>query len=104
MTIIMGYTMGIVPIVLGDILVTREGASDTEFNRLAFGRMNEEAVARVSLLRQKVNLINNNIILAWAGNMLQARSAFRNIADTIEHRPAAAARRTLGPWNSGYGA
>jgi hypothetical protein len=90
MTIIMGYTVGIVPIVMGDILVTRAGASDSMFNKLAFGQMNEEAAAHVSMLRQKVNIINDDMILVWAGNLLQASAAFRHIAEAIERRPAAA--------------
>jgi len=90
MTIIMGYTIGIVPIVMGDILVTRTGALPSEFNKLAFGRMEDEAAAHVCMLRQKVNIINDNMIIAWAGSLLQARAALSHIADEIEHRPDAA--------------
>ena len=90
MTIIMGYTVGIVPIVMGDILVTREGAFDSAFNRLAFGRMDDKAPAHVTMLRQKVNIINDNVILAWAGDFFQARAAFRHITETLERRPEAA--------------
>ncbi len=71
------------PIYIGDMLLSSEGASDKSVDipaaRDISAWLPPSVARRVSGLRQKLTILDGGHIIAWAGNMLQARSLIKDI-------------------------
>lgn len=86
MTLIMGLTLGRGIALVGDVLVTGDGASakasktpSVEDANKALGKV----TAHVGTLCQKVNVLRDDVILSWAGSYDQARAVMREVADML---------------------
>lgn len=89
MTVIIGYTIGDVPVLLGDTLRSNTGNSafskeDTDIpsfdniNELLHGRQR----APISGLVQKLNFVSNACVLGWANSYIHAKAIFRELQDS----------------------
>jgi hypothetical protein len=87
MTMIARLRRNGVPLYLGDLLITREGGGFETIDIPTVADVNAKlpsGVARsVVGLAQKLNLISDRLVVAWAGNLLQARSLIREIAERV---------------------
>jgi len=87
MTAIIGLTIGDAPALLGDVLVTSSGPSDTKLRIPTLENANEyfgsTLYAHVPTLRQKVNILSNKVIVSWSGSYLHAHSLLREISEAL---------------------
>ena len=85
MTMIARLTRNGVPLYLGDLLMTRDGRGSEKIDIPTVADVNAkfppEVARSVVGLAQKLNLISDRLVVAWAGNLLQARSLIREIAE-----------------------
>lgn len=85
MTLIARARFGSVPIYFGDLLLSKEGDNARPVNIPAADDINALLSASrsrsVSGICQKLNMISDRLIVAWAGNFVHARAAIREIAD-----------------------
>jgi len=88
MTLIMGYTYGDHPVLLGDVLLSRDGESEQIFDLPTYTDINNQMVGKVEAhvtgMRQKVNILSDKLIVAWAGNQAQARLALRDLKELVD--------------------
>ncbi len=76
MTIIATYTYKKVPLFLGDILITagKQEMVDLPLTRDVNRVLEGKVTFRVNASKQKVNLIDDNLIAAWSGSYSQAHA------------------------------
>lgn len=87
MTVIAGLLLNNVPALLGDVLVTAPGPSDKELSTPTAGNVNtffELQYAHVPALRQKVNILSDKVMVAWAGSYLHARALVREMKAELD--------------------
>lgn len=101
MTIICGLYINDFPVLLGDVLLTTGIKNINDDLTLPItGKLpdnfSQEFGFSVSRLRQKVNIIDDKVIVAWAGAMIQATAMIRDIRDLVkEHSPSIEKMREL---------
>ncbi|TWB28671.1 hypothetical protein [Nitrospirillum viridazoti] len=86
MTLILGYTFHDSPILIGDVLLSNDGSSDELFNTPTYNNVNiymnkRKAHAHVTGMKQKVNILSDKLIIAWAGSYVQARAVMRELKE-----------------------
>lgn len=77
MTVIAGLFLNDVPALLGDILITAPGPSNKTLATPTMGNVNtffEPQYVHVPVLRQKVNILSDKVMVVWAGSYLHARA------------------------------
>ncbi|TLS77265.1 hypothetical protein FE236_03735 [Mariprofundus erugo] len=92
MTLIAAMRINEIPIILGDLLISRETMGDSPPNvsipsrhqvNSFLGRNSELQIVGLS---QKVNIIAENFCLAWTGRKYQARSLIRHLHEQCRGR------------------
>ncbi|MBU1214781.1 MAG: hypothetical protein KKF58_01915 [Gammaproteobacteria bacterium] len=87
MTLIAAQVINGIPIILGDLLLTREqGGDDPNVNCIpTIKRANEHlsphGEMRVVGLSQKVNIVSRNVCIAWSGAKYQASALIRHLRE-----------------------
>ena len=94
MTVIAGLILNNVPALLGDVLITAPGPSDKKLATATSSNVNtffEHQYAHVPALRQKVNILSDKVMVAWAGSYLHARALLREMKEELDRgtRPEA---------------
>src|SRR5688572_526277 len=87
MTVIAGLLLNNVPALLGDVLITAPGPSDKKLSTPTAGNVNtffEPQYAHVPALRQKVNILSDKVMVAWAGSYLHARALVREMKAELD--------------------
>jgi hypothetical protein len=87
MTVIVGLLINDVPALLGDVLITAPRPSDKQAPTPTLENANsyfEPHYAHVPRLRQKVNILNDKVIVAWAGSPLHARALLREMKEALD--------------------
>src|SRR5262249_5218892 len=87
MTMIARIIRDRVPIYLGDLLLSGEGNGNRDLDIPAIAKINARLPGGTSRsvigLTQKLNLISDRLVVAWAGNVLQARLLIREISEAV---------------------
>lgn len=86
MTLIAAFVKNGVPVILGDLLTTREVGTDENTVSIPTvhdvnGQIRNVTKMRVVGLRQKVNIISDQICVAWAGSYSQAKDLIQYLYD-----------------------
>ena len=87
MTVIAGLLLNNIPALIGDVLITAPGPSDKKLCTPTAENVNtffEPQYAHVSALRQKVNILSDKVMVAWAGSYLHARALIREMKAEID--------------------
>jgi hypothetical protein len=87
MTLIARLTRNGTPLYLGDLLISREGKTSERVDIPTVANINAKLPPDITRsvvgMSQKLNLISDRLLVAWAGNMLQARLLTREIAEKV---------------------
>jgi hypothetical protein len=86
-TVIAGLLLNNVPALLGDVLITAPGLSGKKLSTPTAGNVNtffEPQYAHVRSLRQKVNILSDKVMVAWAGSYLHARALVREMKAELD--------------------
>ena len=85
MTLIARARIGSVPVYWGDLLLSMKGDNARPVNIPAADNVNALLPTKrsrsISGTTQKLNIISDRLIIAWAGNHIHARATIREIAD-----------------------
>jgi hypothetical protein len=87
MTVIAGLLLNNVPALLGDVLITAPGQSEKTFSTPTVSNVNtvlESQYHHVPALRQKVNILNDKVMVVWAGSYLHARSLVKEMKAALD--------------------
>jgi hypothetical protein len=87
MTVIMGLTLGNAAAVLGDALITAKGKVATKFEMPTVEDANphlRKFGVHVPALRQKVNILRKDVIVAWAGVFEAAHEFLLELSESLD--------------------
>ncbi len=87
MTIIMGLTIGNAAALIGDSLITSPGSSDKKFSTPTLEDANaffKPYNVHVPALRQKVNILREDVIVAWERDYERARSLLKEMSEALD--------------------
>jgi hypothetical protein len=88
MTLIARINFRGVPLYIGDLLISRKGKTAEKVDIPASTDINAklpaDAARSVTGLQQKINIIDDRLIISWAGSLLQARALIRDIRAAVE--------------------
>jgi hypothetical protein len=93
MTLIAGLSRNGCPILMGDLLVSSDTiANDDEFFLPTLGKISlkhlSKGVYRPTSFCQKVNLLSSQLVIAWAGSRIYAKTFMKEIIDSsLHHNP-----------------
>ena len=85
MTVIAGFAVEGLPILMGDLLVSGPESPGRSVNIPSIGDARivfpEGSGFIPTGVRQKVNLISNNLVIAWANNRLAAQTIIKDLLE-----------------------
>lgn len=91
MTLIASFLINNVPVLIGDLLISHErGGQAVDVSIPSWHEANQfiqdEGPVRIINLYQKLNLISDNVCIAWSGSLIQAKTLIKHLRSEIQSR------------------